>query len=72
MKYSGADFSFTSQANHIAKLVSLKKEYEREGFHLQRLYKRRAPDKNGVPRSTMDMIMALPQRDREDLPWHSD
>ena len=41
MKYSGADFKFTSQANHMSKLLNLKSDYEREGFHLQRLYKRR-------------------------------
>ena len=41
MKYSGSDFKFTSQANHMAKILSIKKDYEREGFHLQRLYKRR-------------------------------
>ena len=58
MKYSGSDFKFTSQANHIQKLLTLKKDYEREGFHLQRLYKRRAPGKDGVPRSTMDIIVA--------------
>ena len=58
MKYSGSDFKFTSQANHIQKLLQLKKEYEREGFHLQRLYKRRIPDKNGIMRSTFDIIMA--------------
>jgi hypothetical protein len=44
MKYSGTDFKFTSQANHMQKLLQLKKDYEREGFHLQRLYKRRIPD----------------------------
>ena len=47
MKYSGSDFKFTSQANHMAKLQSLKKEYERKGFHLQRLYKRRKTDEEG-------------------------
>ena len=57
MKYSGSDFKFTSQANHMQKLLQLKKDYEREGFHLQRLYKRRARDKNGVYRSTMHKIM---------------
>lgn len=41
LKYSGSDFKFTSQANHLSKLLNLKKDYEREGFHLQRLYKRR-------------------------------
>lgn len=56
MKYSGSDFKFTSQANHMQKLLQLKKDYEREGFHLQRLYKRRAPDKNGVMRSTLGLL----------------
>ena len=57
MKYSGSDFKFTSQANHMAKILSLKKDYEREGFHLQRLYKRRAKDKDGIMRSTFGIIM---------------
>ncbi len=57
MKYSGSDFKFTSQANHMQKLLQLKKDYEREGFHLQRLYKRRIPDKRGVMRSTLGIIM---------------
>lgn len=55
-KYSSSDFSFTSQANHMQKLVTVRKEYEREGFHLQRLYKRRAPDENGIMRSTFGSI----------------
>lgn len=57
MKYSGSDFKFTSQANHMQKLSALKKEYEREGFHLQRLYKRRKVDSKGIMRSTMGDIM---------------
>lgn len=57
MKYSGSDFKFTSQANHISKLINLQKEYERKGFHLQRLYKRRKPDSNGIMRSTFGSIM---------------
>ena len=57
MKYSGTDFKFTSQANHMQKLLQLKKDYEREGFHLQRLYKRRIPDEQGVMRSTFGKIM---------------
>ena len=60
MKYSGSDFKFTSQANHMAKLQSMQKEYERKGFHLQRLYKRRKVDSNGVYRSTMHTIMETP------------
>ena len=57
MKYSGSDFKFTSQANHMQKLLALKKDYEREAFHLQRLYKRRKADINGVMRSTFGTIM---------------
>ena len=57
MKYSGTDFKFTSQANHMQKLLQLKKDYEREGFHLQRLYKRRIPNEQGVMRSTFGKIM---------------
>lgn len=41
MKYSGTDFKMTSQANHLAKLMELKKEAERQSMYLQRLYKRR-------------------------------
>ena len=40
MKYSGSDFKFTSQANHLAKLLTLKAENHRENIHAQRLYKR--------------------------------
>jgi hypothetical protein len=57
MKYSGSDFKMTSQANHMHKLKDLKKEYERVGFHLQRLYKRRKRDDNGIMRSTIGSIM---------------
>lgn len=41
MKYSSSDFKFTSQANHLSKLLSLKSENTREATHAQRLYKRR-------------------------------
>ena len=47
MKYSGSDFKFTSQANHLAKLLNLLTESRRDSFHMQRLYKRRKLDKNG-------------------------
>ena len=57
MKYSGPDFKFTSQANHMQKVLQMKKDYEREGFHLQRLYKRRILDVNGIYHSTMPKIM---------------
>lgn len=60
MKYSGSDFKFTSQANHMQKLLQLKKDYERQGFHLQRLYKRRTVDGYGIYRSTFGNIMSAP------------
>ena len=61
MKYSGSDFKFTSQANHMAKIQAMKKDYERRGFHLQRLYKRRKADVNGIMRSTFGSIMDAPE-----------
>ena len=72
MKYSGSDFKFTSQANHMQKLLQMKKDYEREGFHLQRLYKRRIVDLNGVYHSTLAKIMqpveSIPSERKPDLP----
>ena len=47
MKYSGSDFKMTSQANHLAKLVTLLTESRRDSFHMQRLYKRRKPADGG-------------------------
>lgn len=41
MKYSGSDFKMTSQANHLAKLLTLLNESRRDSLHMQRLYKRR-------------------------------
>ena len=41
MKYSGSDFKMTSQANHLAKLLTLLTECRRDSLHMQRLYKRR-------------------------------
>jgi len=57
MKASGSDFKFTSQANHMAKILALKSDYEREGFHLQRLYSRRDKDEEGIYRTTFGKIM---------------
>lgn len=57
MKASGSDFKFTSQANHMAKLLTLKSDYEREGFHLQRLYSRREQDEDGIYKTTFGKIM---------------
>ena len=47
MKYSGADFKMTSQANHLSKLLSLLEESRRDSVHMQRLYKRRKLSKDG-------------------------
>ena len=47
MKYSSSDFKFTSQANHLAKLLNLLKETQRQSLHMQRLYRRRKMDGNG-------------------------
>lgn len=41
----------------MQKLLQLKRDYEREGFHLQRLYKRRLKDKDGIYRSTFGSLM---------------
>ena len=41
MKYSGADFKMTSQANHLAKLQNLLIDCQKQSHHMQRLYKRR-------------------------------
>lgn len=55
MKYSGSDFKFTSQANHMAKIKNLVEHYTTQGFHLQRLYKRRSI-KDGRVVSTFDLL----------------
>ena len=47
MKYSGSDFKMTSQANHLAKLLTLLTESRRDSFHMQRLYKRRKLSADG-------------------------
>lgn len=58
MKYSGADFKMTSQANHLAKLIELKKEAERQAHHMQRLYKRRKIiDNKGSIKSNWSTLM---------------
>ena len=47
MKYSGTDFKMTSQANHLAKLLNLLAESQRQSHHMQRLYKRRKTNSLG-------------------------
>ena len=57
MKYSGSDFKMTSQANHLAKLMELKKEAERQSHHMQRRYKRRKiTDKDGSSKSNCSTL----------------
>ena len=58
-KFSGTDFKFTSQANHMAKLKVLIDAQKQDSFHLQRLYKRRVFTKDGA-QSTMGKIVAKP------------
>lgn len=65
MKYSGSDFKFTSQANHLQKLLALKTENHRENIHAQRLYKRRKMlNAAGAVASNWGMLgdSALPQQ----------
>lgn len=57
MKYTGTDFKMTSQANHLAKLLNLLEEAQRESFHMQRLYKRRKISaEDGSYRSTWSIF----------------
>ena len=56
MKYSGHDFKMTSQANHLSKLLTLLDEARRDSFHMQRLYKRRKKDENGVYQSNWSVL----------------
>lgn len=56
MKYSGSDFKMTSQANHLAKLLTLLSECQRQSFHMQRLYKRRRTDEIGKFESNWDVL----------------
>ena len=56
MKYSGPDFKMTSQANHLAKLLSLQTECKRQSLHMQRLYKRRKINDNGVYSSNWSVL----------------
>lgn len=56
-KYSGSDFSFTSQAAHMDKLIKLRETYDTEGYSLQRLYCRRKKGEKGDYVSTMRQIM---------------
>lgn len=56
MKYSGSDFKFTSQANHLAKLLTLLTETQRQSHHMQRLYKRRRHSETGSYESNWSVL----------------
>ena len=56
MKYSSSDFKFTSQANHLAKLLTLLTETQRQSHHMQRLYKRRRTDESGTYESNWSVL----------------
>lgn len=56
MKYSGSDFKFTSQANHLSKLLNLLSECQRQSHHMQRLYKRRRLTSDGQYESNWDVL----------------
>lgn len=64
LKYSGSDFKFTSQANHMAKIKVMMEAYKQDCFHLQRLYKRRKfitnSDGTRSVQSTAGLIMTTP------------
>ena len=60
MKYSGSDFKFTSQANHMAKLKVLVDAQKADSVHLQRIYKRRIRTVDGQIQSTMGKIVSRP------------
>ena len=60
MKYSGSDFKFTSQANHMAKLKVDIEAHKADSLHLQRLYKRRLRTADGKIQSTMRLVMETP------------
>lgn len=62
-KYSSTDFSFTSQANHMKALISMKQEFEQKARHAERLYCRRYEDSKGHIRSSFGLIM-------EPVKWH--
>ena len=64
MKYSGADFKMTSQANHLSKLLSLLNECNRQSHHMQRLYKRRKTIENGEYRSNWSVL-----REKSAMRW---
>lgn len=77
MKYTGTDFKMSSQANHLSKLLVLLKEIQRQSLHLQRLYKRRKTDENGLVRSNWSVLREVSAIKRDtiyesDIPTEED
>ena len=60
MKYSGSDFKFTSQANHMAKLKVLIDAQKQDSIHMQRIYSRRKFTAEGA-QSTLGKIVEKPK-----------
>lgn len=58
-KYSGTDFKFTSQAAHLAKLLALLAEVQRQSLHMQRLYKRRKTGNDGYIKSNWSSLAKI-------------
>lgn len=56
MKYSGADFKMTSQANHLSKLVTLQDKVKQQAHHFQRLYRRRRLNEDNMYESNWDVF----------------
>ena len=56
LKYYGNTFKLTSQANHLAKLVTLLKDCRTQSHHMQRLYKRRKIVDGGEYRSNWSVL----------------
>ena len=56
MKFSGSDFKFTSQANHMAKLKVMIDAQKQDSVHLQRIYKRRRIVDGDVQSTAGDII----------------
>ena len=65
-KFTGSDFKVSSQASHLQKLITLSKYYEQRGFHLQRLYKRRKRNDDGIFVPTMADIMSYDYDDEQE------
>lgn len=59
-KYSGSDFKFSSQANHMAKLKVMIDAHKQDNIHLQRLYSRRRRTSNGEFQSAAWKVMTKP------------